>query len=97
MCTYHDMLIDQLWVCEDCLIYIAYADTSSFEYCDARYQDVTEGEAHLAYYDYHTLSPDANEEPNEFSIAQCDCCQTRLAGSRHPVSAIQRDDISIAL
>lgn len=70
---------ETLHVCEDCVIALANDDYSAIE-DEARADEVRRG--------VHELGPCAVLEgpSDEFSSRACECCGTRLAGSRHPVA-----------
>jgi hypothetical protein len=80
---------DDLRFCEDCTIVACNGDYSGIEYShgvgteetDARCAEIDGGLAKLGPH----VVPNFDDESGtwEFSSAPCDCCGTRLAGSRH--------------
>ena len=73
-----DILVANLAFCADCTIAAVNGEFSSIE-GDQQYADTTTGLERLGkigavYY--------AGQEPDEFSLRPCDCCGSRLAGSR---------------
>ena len=73
-----EIIIDNLVFCTDCTIAAANGDLSGIE-DDQQYADTTTGLERLGKISavYH-----AGQEPDEFSTRPCDCCGSRLAGSR---------------
>ena len=75
---------DRFYVCEECLMVIANGDYSildaySEEERDKRKQEIDQA---LDQIEGHVV-PGEPEEVVEFSKMSCDCCGSRLFGSRH--------------
>ena len=86
---------DELELCDDCLTIACSGDYSGFDYSmngrgpaaeakrDARIAEVDAGLARLGPH----LVPDFDSETGrgieEFTSRPCQCCESRLAGSRH--------------
>lgn len=73
-----DIIVDNLVFCTDCTIAAVNDDFSGIE-DDQQYADIMTGLERLGKIGavYH-----AGQEPDEFSSRPCDCCGSRLAGSR---------------
>jgi hypothetical protein len=81
-------VIRDLWLCEDCMIAAVNDDYGGIDFSfgvgtpenAARCAEVRKGlerlGPHLAY------NSDENEGRLEFSWRECDCCRSRLGGSR---------------
>lgn len=87
------VLNDNLMVCADCYTLIGTGDSSSFDYdydpddAETRLKECSEGIAAAcgcrAGHPRAVLYAGDAEKDKEFSRERCDCCGTRLAGSRH--------------
>lgn len=73
---------DDLWLCEDCMIYACNGDITGIE-SDERAQEVTEGVNALGPHLVPDFDSEAEEGVLDFSARMCDGCHTHLAGSRH--------------
>ena len=71
-------VIDKLMACQDCLLYVANGDLPEDDSTDieAAIQD------HLGVPSGRLCCGDADQD-EEFSWSQCECCGSRLGGSRH--------------
>jgi hypothetical protein len=76
---------DDLWVCQDCLLYIANGDLTGLdnnpETAERRQAEILAGiERELPA---QWVADSSEETDREFSSAPCDCCEQRAAGSRY--------------
>ena len=75
--------IDNLAFCEDCTMVAVNGDYTGLDYhyseedAEKRKQEIDTGLAALGAVYY-----DSSRESDEFSTRRCDCCGSRLAGSR---------------
>lgn len=78
-----------LWVCDDCLMWIANADLSGLDYrlgskeSAQQAEKIRQGERDLRA-EYGQLH--VGDQSEEFSSALCDCCGS-LPGPRHLIAA----------
>ncbi len=80
---------DDLWLCEDCLHIAVNGDASGFDYyykpdeAAARLAAIEAGLNELGPYLVPDFDSDTGDGYEEFAWRACDCCGTRLGGSRH--------------
>jgi len=75
-------VIGDLWVCEDCLIYIANGELPESEEESEAIKHGIERE-----HPYQWVA-DSDEESDRFSWSACDCCASGLGGVRHKCALI---------
>lgn len=84
------VIADGLMLCEDCLMVACNGDASGIE-SDERVAAVNKGLDALGPH----LVPDFDNETergiHDFSRSPCDCCGTRLHGSRHEFAILGPD------
>lgn len=80
----------ELEVCIDCFQGIVNDDFTALDYYhDSETAEKEEARIRAAI---HELGPNVvprDSEPDEFSTSPCDCCGSRLAGSRHGVAVLK--------
>lgn len=91
---------DGLLLCEDCLIVAVNGDYSGFDYAmngrgpeveakrDARIAEVDAGLTRLGPNLVPAFDSETGKGCYEFSWRMCDCCYTRLAGTRHEFAVL---------
>jgi hypothetical protein len=73
------VIVDEQWVCVDCLMVIANDDATGIED-----DDRAEAVRRAVYGTEGYWVADSTEETDlEFSWSPCDCCGSSLGGSRH--------------
>lgn len=80
-----EILDNNFMVCSDCLMVIANGDYTGLDnYVDGddRAEEIDAGLERATENGEHIVAGDS-ENDSDFSAMQCDCCRTRLAGSRH--------------
>ena len=87
-------LIDDCYVCSDCLVFIANGDLSGLDNdpdtADGREAEIIAGIEKEAEAGGHWVGGDS-EKDHEFSRSSCDCCGTSVEGSRHQAAVIYHD------
>lgn len=83
-------IIDDLWVCCDCIMMIANGDLPTGS--DADVEDFQEA-FDIACEREAPYQWVAGSEENEFSWRHCDCCHSSLGGSRHEAYLINHGDV----
>ena len=78
--------VHEISACTDCLLYVANGDVP---------YDNSDGWSESAIYsrwptDQFDLACGDNEHNDEFSWQPCECCGSRLGGSRHSLVALER-------
>ena len=77
-------IIENLVLCADCVHPAVYDDYTALDYhytadiAEEKMKAIKDGLKKLG----SGLCYDSSKEPDEFSCRPCDCCGTRLAGSR---------------
>jgi hypothetical protein len=77
-------VIDTLSACVDCLMFVANGDESED-------RDIARDIArHLGLTaNQHLVCSGDGDDSDEFSWSQCECCGSRLGGSRHPLAILE--------
>lgn len=79
---------EDFMVCHDCLMIIANDDATGLDYylseevAAAREREIREAVAEIQREKGPVVVGDSDLD-NEFSSSRCDCCGSKLAGSRH--------------
>lgn len=86
------IIADSLWVCADCLMYHANGElpddqTAADAILAGERRETSKGR-HWACND----DPETGEGTQDFSWRMCDCCGSRLGGSRHRMALLGKDD-----
>jgi hypothetical protein len=91
------ILQDDLWLCDDCVMYAVNGDLTGIDYsysgdeADERAKEVVRGVNSLG----KNLVPDFDSETGEgieeFSRRSCDACRLRLHGERHRFAILGPD------
>jgi len=76
------IIADGLELCTDCLLAACNGDFSGIE-SDARVAEVEAGLASLGANLVPSFDSESGEGIAKFSWSECDCCGSRLGGSRH--------------
>ena len=79
---------DDLQLCDDCTIAAVNGDFTGLDYhygdqADKRESEIEAGLLRLGIHLVPDFNSETNRGINEFSSRRCDCCTSRLAGSRH--------------
>lgn len=87
------ILYDDLWLCDDCTIAAVNGDFTGLTYhyddcADEREAEIVNGLDDLGPGLVPAYDSNTGRGILEFSKCQCDCCQTRLHGSRHEFAII---------
>ena len=93
--TRHVRHLEDLAVCTDCMLWIAYADATGLSYyldedaADQRLADIQDGERDLLELAEggQLVAGDSNED-EDFSTARCECCGTTDGGARHQAALL---------
>lgn len=84
-------VIDDQWICQDCLFFIANGDlpsaTGGSEEADARVIAGCEREAAAGGH-WALDSAEDGSDTLDFSRSDCDCCGSSLGGSRHRAAVL---------
>jgi hypothetical protein len=80
------IIADDLWFCEDCTIAAVNDDYSGM--ADETAARVQRGLESLGGYAAADSDSESGEGIREFSWSGCDCCGSRLGGSRHRFSLL---------
>ena len=88
------VIIDDLWFCQDCMLFAVNGEPPQWEN-DAQNKRIVAGvEAfgpHLVHDGTHE-DEDEDADEQEFSWRSCDCCGSRLGGSRHRFAVLGEDE-----
>lgn len=86
---------DDLWLCQDCMIAAVNGDFTGLDFsqgkeaADARMATIITGLERLGPHLVPDFDSETGEGVEDFSRKGCDCCETRLAGSRHRFAVLE--------